>query len=107
MSTEQLPAAPMDDQVQNEKACPGAALQAPPPAPAARIKVPRLTSIAAVRKEMARQYGQQLRGEIDSQTLTRRIYALSAIREAFRDDEVERRLAAIEERLGANQSTRR
>ena len=45
---------------------------------------------------MARQYGLQLRGEVDSQVLTRRIYALSAIREAFREDELERRLAAME-----------
>lgn len=65
-------------------------------APSPRVRVPRLTSLAAVRREMARQYGLQLRGEVDSQVLTRRIYALSAIREAFREDELERRLAAME-----------
>lgn len=74
-------------------------VELPAATPSSKVRVPRLTNIAKVRKEMSRQYAEQLRGKIDTQTLTRRIYALVAIREAFRDDEVERRLAVIEERL--------
>lgn len=88
----------MSDQLQTGNSNAGEQLPAPPPT---RVRVPRLTNLGAVRREISRQYGQNLRGEISDNTLTKRVYALNALREAFRDDEVERRLAAIEERFKA------
>lgn len=65
----------------------------PPP----RVRVPRLTSIAAVRRELCRQYASHLRGEIGNKTLHVRVFALKAVRDSFVADDLEQRLRALEQ----------
>lgn len=68
------------------------------PPPEVKVRVPRLTSIAAVRRELGRQYGQHLRGAIGNKTLHVRVFALKAMREAFVAEDIEARLRALEQR---------
>ena len=66
-----------------------------------RVRIPRLTSIAAVRRELGRQYGCHLRKEIGNKCLDTRVRALRAITESFVAYEQEVRLRALEERVHA------
>jgi len=74
-------------------------LQTPPPK---KVRVPRLTSIATVRREIGRQYGMHLRGEIGNKCLHVRVFALKSLRDSFVADDQEQRLRALEEREKAN-----
>jgi hypothetical protein len=65
-----------------------------PPAP--KVRVPRLTSLATVRRELNRQYGEHLRGMIGNKTLHVRVFALKAIRDTFVATEIEERLRKLE-----------
>lgn len=64
----------------------------PPPL----LKVPRLTSIAAVRREICRQYVANLRGEVGNKTLHVRVFALKVVRDSFIADDLEQRIRALE-----------
>lgn len=66
-----------------------------------RVRLPRLTSLANVRREMGRQYHAHLKGEIGNKVLDVRVRALRAISESFIGDELERRLKNLEERIRA------
>ena len=60
------------------------------------VRVPRLTSIARVRREMNRLYGAWLVGQVADRGLGRGIYALAEIRQTLRDDELERCVVRLE-----------
>lgn len=64
-----------------------------------RVKVPRLTSIAAVRRELGRQYGMHLRGEIGNKALVARVRTLVEVRACFLVGEYDQRLRAVEQKL--------
>jgi hypothetical protein len=64
-----------------------------------RVRIPRLTSIAAVRRELGRQYACHLRKEIGNKCLDTRVRALRAITESFVAYDQEQRLRALEERV--------
>lgn len=65
------------------------------------VRIPRLTSIAAVRRELGRQYACHLRGEVGNKSLDTRVRCLRAITESFVAYEQEARLLALEERVRA------
>ena len=70
--------------------------------PTKKVRIPRLTGIPAVRREIGRQYGMHLRGEIGNKTLHVRVFALKSLRDSFVADDQEQRLRALEEREKAN-----
>lgn len=74
-------------------------LDAPSPPPG-RVRVPRLTTVASVRKELGRQYGEHLRGNITNKCLAVRVAALRAVRESLVEDDLVARLMALELRAG-------
>lgn len=74
-------------------------LDAPTPPPG-RVRVPRLTTVASVRKELGRQYGEHLRGHISNKCLAVRVAALRAVRESLVEDDFVARLVALEMRTG-------
>ena len=88
----------MNDSVEGENDNQDAPLGDSPKTP---VRIPRLTSIANVRREMSRQYACNLRGEVGNKTLDVRIRALRAITESFVAHEFEDRLKQLEQRTGA------
>lgn len=74
----------------------GATGTATPPPPPPKRRQFRLTSLAAVRKEMAGVYADMRNKDIDTQDGTRLVYALSCIGKVIEVADLEQRLAILE-----------
>jgi len=61
-----------------------------------RVRPVKLVTIRDVRSEMAKLYREARAGEIDPQDMTRFVYALRSIGELIRDEDLERRIEALE-----------
>lgn len=71
-----------------------------------KVRHVRLNSVAAVRREMAKQYNQHLRGDVSTKKLACRVTALRAITDSFVAHEQEKRLAVLEDQAGLIAPTR-